>query len=163
MFIFFTHIICFEYHCHGLHSFRYNCSTSCLKLNKKKFKLVLFFQVWLLQFLVVLLLIIFNILMFSHFNHALQLSSTTLHVSVINTASNFLTTVCINFFSNLVLHHSIPKSESQTKSKININSNISGRAWTSIFQRSSKSNMVGWHRSCHCGYSTHRHKSTRQI
>ena len=44
--------------------------------------------------------------MFSHFNHALQLSSTTLHVSVINTASNFLTTVCINFFSNGMLQHS---------------------------------------------------------
>ena len=128
----------------------------------KQFKLVLFFQVWLLQFFVVLLLIIFNVLMFSHFNHALQLSSTTLHVSVINTASNFLTTVCINFFSNGMLQHS-NQNGGQTKSKININSNISGRAWTSIFQRSSKSNMVGWHRSCHCGYSTHRHKSTRQI
>lgn len=48
--------------------------------------------VWLLQLLVFIFLIVFNVLMFSHFNHALQLSSTTLQVSIINTASNFLTT-----------------------------------------------------------------------
>ena len=53
----------------------------------------LFQVVWLLQCLTFLSLIVFNILMFSHFNHALQLSSTTIQVSVINTASNFLATV----------------------------------------------------------------------
>merc|ERR1719510_56942 len=45
------------------------------------------------------LMVISNILMLQTFNKALQISSTTIQVSIINTASNFIFTALIGFLA----------------------------------------------------------------
>merc|ERR550532_2965848 len=45
------------------------------------------------------LMVISNILMLQTFNKALQISSTTIQVSIINTASNFIFTVILSQYA----------------------------------------------------------------